>query len=148
MAKFGQMALIQGATATADQRNPTTRQSQIPHLHQEEDMWFKHRAWIPVAWILSATNLVAVWFAALPGEPWHASIHALLAGLFGLGAQHLAVRRKIAEQERSNRLPTPQPQNVAQALDAIAVEVERIGEGQRYLTKLFAEREARLPENR
>ena len=32
-----------------------------------------------------------------------------------------------------------------QALDAIAVEVERIGEGQRFLTKLLAEREQRMP---
>jgi len=31
-------------------------------------------------------------------------------------------------------------------VDAIAVEVERIGEGQRFLTKLLTEREARLPD--
>lgn len=33
------------------------------------------------------------------------------------------------------------PQQIGQALDAIAVEVERIGEGQRFLTKLLAEKE-------
>ena len=32
---------------------------------------------------------------------------------------------------------------IAQALDAIAVEVERIGEGQRFLTRVLAERERR-----
>jgi hypothetical protein len=32
---------------------------------------------------------------------------------------------------------------VAQALDAIAVEVERIGESQRYLTKLLIERDTK-----
>ena len=47
-------------------------------------MWFKHRAWIPIAWLLSLANLGAVWFAALPGEPWHATTHALLAVLFAL----------------------------------------------------------------
>jgi hypothetical protein len=31
-------------------------------------------------------------------------------------------------------------------LDAIAVEVERIGEGQRYVTKLLTEHDARSPE--
>jgi hypothetical protein len=56
-------------------------------------MWFKHRAWIPVAWALSLVNLAAVWFAARPGEPWHATTHALLAVLFGLGAQRLAHRK-------------------------------------------------------
>jgi hypothetical protein len=57
-------------------------------------MWFKHRAWIPVAWLLSLVNVVSVWFAARPAEPWHATGHALLAVLFGLGAQRLALRRK------------------------------------------------------
>lgn len=57
-------------------------------------MWFKHRAWIPVAWLLSLVNLGAVWFAARPAEPWHATGHALLAVLFGLGAQRLGRRKK------------------------------------------------------
>lgn len=35
----------------------------------------------------------------------------------------------------------PDPVQLGQALDAIAVEVERIGEGQRFLTKLLAERD-------
>ena len=57
-------------------------------------MWFKHRVWEPVAWLLSLGNLFAVWFAAGPAEPWHATGHALLAVLFGLGAQRLGLRRK------------------------------------------------------
>ena len=36
--------------------------------------------------LLSAVNLAAVWFAAQPGEPWHATIHAALALAFGLWA--------------------------------------------------------------
>lgn len=57
-------------------------------------MWFKHRAWIPVAWLLCLGNLISVWFAARPAEPWHAAVHALLAVLFGLGAQRLGLRNK------------------------------------------------------
>ena len=117
-------------------------------------MWFKHRAWIPIAWILSLGNLAAVWFAARPAEPWHASIHALLAVLFGLGAQRLAIRRQIAAgaevvgklRELETRLASPDRTEVTQALDAIAIEVERIGEGQRFLTKLIADRDARAAE--
>ena len=116
-------------------------------------MWFKHRAWIPVAWILSLANVAAVWFAAAPGETWHATGHAVLAVLFGLGAQHLGLRRKltsgadvVTRQELEARLPQFEPQQVAQALEAMAVEVERIGEGQRYLTKLMTERDARSPD--
>lgn len=57
-------------------------------------MKFKHRAWIPIAWIGSVVNFVSVFFAARPGEPWHATIHAGLAVLFALGAQRLAARRR------------------------------------------------------
>jgi hypothetical protein len=97
-------------------------------------------------------NLVAVWFAAQPGEPWHATAHALLALLFGLGAQRLWWRGKptagmsvVTRQELEGRIASESSQ-VARAVDAIAVEVERIGEGQRFLTKLLTEREARLPD--
>lgn len=117
-------------------------------------MWFKHRAWIPVAWVLCLVNVVAVWFAARPAEPWHASVHALLAVLFGLGAQRLGLRKQpIAAgdvvkrlRELETRLANPDTREVAQALDAIAIEVERIGESQRFLTKLVVERSARPPE--
>ena len=114
-------------------------------------MWFKHRAWIAVAGFLSLANVVAVWFAAEPAEPWHATVHAVLAVLFALGAQRLAQRgRSNAEadvvgrlQGLEARLAEPDLHQVAQALDAIAVEVERIGEGQRFLAKLLAERDPR-----
>ena len=62
-------------------------------------MWFKHRAWIPVAWLLCGANLVSAWFAAAPGEPLHATVHALLAVLFGLGAQRLAARKTFAADD-------------------------------------------------
>jgi hypothetical protein len=116
-------------------------------------VWFKHRAWIAVAWLLSLGNLGAVWFAARPAEPWHATVHALLALLFGLGAQHLGLRKNPAPggdvvtwKELEARLAGVEPHQVAQALDAIAVEVERIGESQRYLTKLLTERDSRSPD--
>jgi len=55
-------------------------------------MWFRHRAWIPVAWILSGLNIAATWFAAGDAQPLHAASHALLAALFALAAQRLQVR--------------------------------------------------------
>lgn len=116
-------------------------------------MWFKHRAWIAVAGLLSLANVVAVWFAAQPAEPWHATTHALLAVLFGVGAQRLALRQKptvgaevVTRQELDARLAALEPHQVTQALETIAIEVERIGENQRYLTKLLTERDARSPD--
>ena len=119
-------------------------------------MWFKHRAWIPIAWILSVGNVVAVWFAAAPGEPWHATIHATLGLLFGVGAQRLAARRRLMQLGGGAELPGDvstlraelaalrQDQSeflkrVEQSVDAVAIEVERVGESQRYLTKAMAE---------
>ena len=45
------------------------------------------RIWNAVLVVLSAGNVAAVWFAAQPGEAWHAAAHATLAVAFGLWAQ-------------------------------------------------------------
>jgi hypothetical protein len=105
----------------------------------EGSVWFKHRAWIPIAWLLSLVNLVSVWFAARPAEPWHASLHALLAVLLGLGAQRLMARQR-ALLRNDPVLGDDRVKRLQHAIDAIAVEVERVGEGQRFVTKLLAER--------
>lgn len=69
-------------------------------------MWFKHRAWVPVAWLLCLGNLIFVWFAARPAEPGHATAHAVLAVLFGLGAQRLGLRKKpTADADVGESLP-------------------------------------------
>ena len=117
-------------------------------------MWFKHRAWIPIAALLSLANVVAIWFAAQPAEPGHATLHGVLAVLFGLGAQHLALRKlpntdadadAVTRQELEARLARLEPHQLTQALETIAIEVERIGENQRYLTKVLTERDAQSP---
>lgn len=69
-------------------------------------MTFKPRLWEPVAWILTGINVVSVWFAALPGETWHATGHAVLAGLFALWAQHLRrlSKKSVADASMEERL--------------------------------------------
>lgn len=52
-------------------------------------MRFKPATWFPIAVGLSLVNVAAVWFAAAPGEPLHATIHAALAVVFGLWSQRL-----------------------------------------------------------
>lgn len=59
-----------------------------------QSAWFRHRAWVPVAWLLSAVNVGAVWFAARTAEPFHATVHGALAVLLGLGASYLQARRR------------------------------------------------------
>jgi hypothetical protein len=57
-------------------------------------MRFRHPAWEPVAWVLAALNVASVWFAAAPGEPLHATAHAVLAVACAAGAQALRARRR------------------------------------------------------
>jgi hypothetical protein len=61
---------------------------------KEGQLRFRHPAWEPLAWVLAAANLAAVWFAAVPGEPMHATGHAVLAVAFAAGAQALLARRR------------------------------------------------------
>jgi hypothetical protein len=52
-------------------------------------MTFKPAIWYPIAVVLSVINLAGAGFAARQAEPWHATIHAVLAVAFGLWAQRL-----------------------------------------------------------
>jgi len=90
-------------------------------------VWFKHRTWIPVAWGLSAVNIAAVWFAARPGEPFHATGHAVLAVALALGAQRLTARRRAASPSDQLQAALDQNDQLHQALDdmqARALELE------------------------
>lgn len=91
-------------------------------------MWFKHRAWIPVFRILSVLNVGAIWFAASPGEAWHATGHGLLAVLFGVGAQYLAARRTpMLDAEVGGRI---------QELEAQLADLDRLPASSGRLTQL------------
>jgi hypothetical protein len=52
-------------------------------------MTFKPAIWYPIAVGLSVLNVLGVWFAAQPADPWHATTHAAFAVAFGLWAQRL-----------------------------------------------------------
>ncbi len=96
------------------------------------------RVWRVVAAVFSVVNVGGAVVAVLAGEPLHAGVHVAL-----LVATYLVWRRV----SRARRLDLPQAQPVEerlehlqQSLDDIALEVERIGEAQRYAVKLVAER--------
>ena len=97
-------------------------------------MWFKSRVWIPIAWVLSLVNLYFV-FTVGPGQAAHATGHAALAVLFGLGAQRLAARR------RSDPLTSDE----RQVLEDLQARVGELADLQRRVAELeervdFAER--------
>jgi hypothetical protein len=80
-------------------------------------MTFKPKTWYPIAFVLSAANLVAVGFAASTPEPWHAAAHSALALAFGLWAQRL-------RQSRGSELQAPL--DVLEGLEALEAEVSQM----------------------
>lgn len=87
-------------------------------------MRFKHRAWIPIAWSLSVINVGAVWFAALPAEPTHATIHALLAVGFALGARRLTARGHGALPNEDLQQALDQNEQMQQTIELLEERVD------------------------
>jgi len=83
-------------------------------------------------------NVGGAVFAAAQGEQLHAAVHV---GLLLLGAAYL-VWRPSSRSPREDLSLTPQADDrlsyLQQSVDAIALEVERIGEAQRFSEKLRA----------
>ena len=66
---------------------------------------------------------------------------AMIAAITGIGvATHAYLRRARRAAVASLPLDDRRLAHLEQAMDAIAVEIERISEGQRYLVKLRSER--------
>ncbi len=99
------------------------------------------RAWLVVAVLFSAVNLAGAAYAAAMREGPHAALHValLLPGLLGMWKLRGAVRRSpgIATPAVDERI-----EYLQQSVDAVALEVERLGEKQRFDEKL---REKRPP---
>ena len=96
-------------------------------------MWFKHRAWVPLAWLASAGNVVATYFAAGPGEALHATAHALLGAAFAVGAMRLSYRNR---QARAQLDYDPDVTDSVRELEARLDELDMDQDSQRRLPEL------------
>lgn len=107
----------------------------------------RSKVWLVVAVLFIFANLGGGVIAALRGELLHTGLHA---GLILLGAYlgwRLAPRRYARRIWRRGgsvipALPrefTDRLTHLEQSVDAVAIEVERIGEGQRFMTRFFTE---------
>ncbi len=72
-------------------------------------------------------------------------ITGFVGALTGIGVGAYVVVRRAKRAAAQPRVPDDRLQRLEQAVDAIAIEVERISEGQRFTTKLLAERGAAVP---
>lgn len=107
----------------------------------------RSKVWLVVAVLFISVNLAGAGIAAVQGELLHTGVHA---GLLLLGAYlvwRLAPRRYARRIWRwgGSEIPdlprefTDGLTHLEQSVDAVAIEVERIGEGQRFMTRFFTE---------
>jgi hypothetical protein len=98
----------------------------------------RSKLWLAVASLFNVINAGGGGYAAALGEGVHAAVHAGLLLLGTFWAWRLATR---AGQQDSLGLPAAaRMEQLQESVDAIAVEVERIGEAQRFTAKLKQER--------
>ncbi len=95
--------------------------------------------WMVVAVVFTVVNVAAAVYAAWLSEQMHAAGHVALSFLGVYWVRWLNGRRSGAGRAEvpgeADRIAELQ-----QSVDAVALEVERIGEAQRYAEKLQAER--------
>jgi hypothetical protein len=130
---LGGRATLRPPSAAAGEARPVRWLAKL-----EAAVWFEHRAWIPVAWLLSLANLASVWFAARPAEPWHATIHALLAVGFALGARRLTARRRANAQVEQLQQALDQNEHLQQTVDGMHARVEELEERVGFAERLLA----------
>ena len=97
--------------------------------------------WLAVAVLFTVGNVAGAVMAAVQGELLHAAGHAALTLLGAYVAQRIWRGGQpviaVVPDTSTDRLT-----QLEQSIDAVAIEVERVGEGQRYMTQLFMERSA------
>lgn len=106
----------------------------------------RSKVWLAAAALFTVGNLGGGIVAAAQGEWLHAGVHAGLMLLGAVLVWHLMPARDAHGLSRSeSEIPDLSPRvtdrlvQLEQSVDAIAIEAERIGEGQRFITRFFAE---------
>jgi len=110
-------------------------------------MSVRSMVWRVVVVLFLLVNLGGAIYAAIRGEVPHATMHVALfvAGLllvwwFATRGEPVALR-EMAAAARPGQLDD-RLIHLEQSVEAVAIEVERIGEGQRFVARLLTEEEA------
>jgi hypothetical protein len=109
----------------------------------------RSRIWLVATGLYLVINVGGAIYALAEGEMMHAGLHIVLLvpGVFLL--RHLAAKRDALRDsgthdfERSAEPDefTDRLRGLEHSVEAVALEVERIGEGQRFMTRMYAENE-------
>jgi hypothetical protein len=103
----------------------------------------RRKIWAVIAGLFTVMNVGGAGYAIALGEPMHAAAHvgALLVGYLVWRLVSPAPQAELPEAGATDQ----RLELLQQSVDAIALEVERISEGQRFITKLQAERAEQSP---
>jgi hypothetical protein len=109
----------------------------------------RSRLWGLAAGLYVAINVLGGAYALVMGELPHAALHVVLlfvgAAVWSryapAGSPRSPAWREGNEGARPAGELTDRFRNLEQSIDAVAIEVERIGEGQRFMTNLLADRD-------
>jgi hypothetical protein len=104
----------------------------------------RQKAWFVVFAIFTAINLAGMGFAVAAQEWMHTMAHVALTVVGAIAMARLA-RPAPAQQGSTSLEAQERLQDLQRSVDAVALEVERIGEAQRYIAKKAAERAERSP---
>ncbi len=101
----------------------------------------RYKLWRAGAALFALINLAGAGYAAALGEALHLAVHVglLLIGAAAYLAWRLALRGR-QQNLLSAEQTDPRLEYLQQSVDAMALEVERIGEAQRFSDKLRVER--------
>ena len=99
------------------------------------------RLWKVAGVLYALINIAGFGYAVSMGEWRHAGAHVVLL-LLGVGAYFVwqTAPRETQPDSTAARQAMSSLDNLQQSVDAIALEVDRIGEAQRFETKLVQER--------
>jgi hypothetical protein len=96
------------------------------------------KLWFYGSLVFALLNAGGAWYAGRMGDGSHATTHVVLMVLGLVVAWWVRGSRPGGEATETPAAPLfdERLDRIEQSLDAIAVEVERVGEGQRFVTKL------------
>ena len=97
------------------------------------------QGWLVTAVLFTLGNAVAAGFAAAGSEAMHAGAHFIGMFLGTYAVWRLAVR-SVRHEVPTTARTDDRLEQLQQSVDVVALEVERLGEAQRFNAKLEAER--------
>ena len=102
----------------------------------------RNRIYLGLAVLFTVVNVAGIPMAMRLGEGPHAALHVALAIVGGYVTWRLALRGRRRAAAAGVPATEDRIDYLQQSVDAVAIEVERLGEAQRWQAKLDAERAA------